>query len=124
MVISPIAFNDATQLPVILPISTGGEFARCIAFAVPLGGTKITGVVRCDQPRVMDIHARGGKKVGSLPVEILDDALAKSCDSVPLTSSLLLEGRRFLRRQRGPSRLCPSGHLARCHQQKSGSHLV
>jgi mRNA interferase ChpB len=78
LVISPAAFNNATKLPVILPITSGGEFARCSGFAVSLAGTKITGVVRCDQPRVLDIHARGGKKVDTLPSEILDDVLAKT----------------------------------------------
>ena len=78
VIISPTAFNIATKLPVILPITSGGEFARRISFAVPLAGVRITGVVRCDQPRVLDIHARGGKKVDSLPSEILDDVLAKT----------------------------------------------
>jgi mRNA interferase ChpB len=78
LIISPTAFNHATKLPVILPITNGGEFARRIGFAVPLTGTKITGVVRCDQPRVLDVHARGGKKVDSLPLELLDDVLARA----------------------------------------------
>ncbi len=78
VIISPTAFNNATKLPVILPITSGGEFARRIGFAVPLTGVRITGVVRCDQPRVLDLHARGGKKVDSLSSEILDDVLAKA----------------------------------------------
>ncbi len=78
VIISPTAFNHATKLPVILPITSGGEFARGIGFAVPLAGVRITGVVRCDQPRVLDLHARGGKKVDSLPSEILEDVLAKA----------------------------------------------
>jgi mRNA interferase ChpB len=78
LIISPTAFNHATKLPVVLPITNGGEFARRIGFAVPLTGTKITGVVRCDQPRVLDVHARGGKKVDSLPPEVLDDVLARA----------------------------------------------
>jgi mRNA interferase ChpB len=78
VIISPTAFNNATKLPLILPITSGDEFARRIGFAVPLAGVRIKGVVRCDQPRVLDIHARGGKKVDSLPAEILDDVLAKA----------------------------------------------
>ncbi len=78
LVISPTAFNLATKLPVVLPITSGGEFARRIGFAVPLTGTRTTGVVRCDQPRVLDLHARAGKKVESLPSEILDDVLART----------------------------------------------
>jgi len=78
LIISPTAFNQATQLPVILPITSGGEFARRIGFAVPLAGIRTTGVVRCDQPRVLDLRARGGKKVESLPSEVLDEVLARA----------------------------------------------
>jgi mRNA interferase ChpB len=77
LVISPTEFNEVTKLPVILPITSGGDFARRIGFAVPIAGVKTTGVVRCDQPRTLDLAARGGRKVGSLPPEILDEVLAK-----------------------------------------------
>ncbi len=77
LVVSPAEFNEATKLPVILPITKGGEFARRIGFAVPIAGIKTTGVVRCDQPRVLDLHARNGRKVDTLPAEILDEVLAK-----------------------------------------------
>ena|SRR5580692_167864 len=78
VIVSPTSFNVATQLPVILPITSGGAFARRIQFAVPLAGTKTTGVVRCDQPRVLDIRARNGRRVETLPQEILDDILART----------------------------------------------
>src|ERR1700722_15535740 len=77
VIISPDAFNQATKLPVVLPITSGGEFARRIGFAVPITGIRTTGVVRCDQPRVLDIQARQGRKVDTLPPEILDDVLAR-----------------------------------------------
>ena len=77
VIVSPTKFNLATKLPVVLPITGGGDFARRIGFAVPLSGTKTTGVVRCDQPRVLDLEARGGKKVDALPAEILDEVLAR-----------------------------------------------
>ena len=77
LIISPAEFNAATQLPVILPITNGGEFARRIGFAVPIAGIKTTGVVRCDQPRVLDIQARGGRKTDTLPPEILEEVLAR-----------------------------------------------
>src|SRR5271168_4504746 len=77
LIISPTQFNQATKLPVILPITSGGEFARRIGFAVPITGIRTTGVVRCDQPRVLDILARQGRKVDTLPPEILDDVLAR-----------------------------------------------
>ncbi|MGA7824024.1 MAG: type II toxin-antitoxin system PemK/MazF family toxin, partial [Steroidobacteraceae bacterium] len=50
LIVSPAEFNAATKLPVILPITGGGAFARRIGFAVPISGIKTTGVVRCDQP--------------------------------------------------------------------------
>jgi len=78
LVISPTAFNRATGLPVVLPITNGGEFARRIGFAVAISCIRTRGVVRCDQPRVLDLHARGGRKVDSLPPEILDDVLART----------------------------------------------
>jgi mRNA interferase ChpB len=77
VIISPTAFNEATKLPVVLPITSGGEFARRIGFAVPLSGIRTTGAVRCDQPRVLDIEARGGRKVDKLPAEILAEVLAR-----------------------------------------------
>jgi mRNA interferase ChpB len=78
VIISPTAFNEATKLPVVLPISNGGEFARRIGFAVPITGVGTTGVVRCDQPRVLDVAARGGRKVDELPAELLEDVLART----------------------------------------------
>jgi mRNA interferase ChpB len=77
LVVSPAEFNEATKLPVILPITTGGEFARRLGFAVPVTGIKITGIVRCDQPRVIDLAARHARKVDTLPAPIMDEVLAK-----------------------------------------------
>lgn len=77
LVVSPTEFNQATKLPVICPITSGGEFARRIGFAVPITGIKTTGVVRCDQPRVLDFGARNARKVDTLPEEIMDEVLAR-----------------------------------------------
>ncbi len=77
LIISPAAFNKVTKLPVVLPITNGGDFARRIGFAVPISGIKTTGVVRCDQPRVLDLNARNGRKVDTLPQDILDDVMAR-----------------------------------------------
>lgn len=77
LVVSPTDFNKATKLPVIVPITNGGDFARRIKFAVPLSGIKTTGVVRCDQPRVLDLAARGARKVDTLPPPILNEVLAR-----------------------------------------------
>ncbi len=78
LIISPTAFNQATKLPVVLPITSGGEFARRIGFAVPLTGIRTNGIVRCDQPRVLDIEARHSRKVDALSTELLDEVLAKT----------------------------------------------
>jgi mRNA interferase ChpB len=78
LVISPTAFNRATKLPVVLPITSGGEFARGIGFAVPLAGTRTTGVVRCDQPRVLDLGVGGRRKVEAVSAELLDEVLARA----------------------------------------------
>jgi mRNA interferase ChpB len=77
LVVSPAEFNAATKLPVILPITNGGEFASRIGFAVPIIGIKTTGVVRCDQPRVLNLAARNGRKVDTLPTDLLNEVLAK-----------------------------------------------
>ena len=77
LIISANPFNDATKLPVVLPITNGGDFAHRIGFGVLLSGTKTTGLIRCDQPRVLDIAARGGKKVDVLHDELIDEVMAK-----------------------------------------------
>ncbi len=77
LIVTPAAFNAATKLPVVLPITNGGDFARRLGFAVQISGIKTTGIVRCDQPRVLDITARSGRKVDTLPTELMDDVLAR-----------------------------------------------
>lgn len=77
LVVSATEFNEATGLPVICPITNGGDFARRIGFAVPVTGIKTTGVVRCDQPRVVDLVARHGRKVDTLPAPLVEEVLAK-----------------------------------------------
>jgi mRNA interferase ChpB len=77
LIVSPTEFNEATGLPVICPITSGGDFARRIGFAVPILGIKTTGVVRCDQPRVLDLGARNARKVDTLPASIMEEVLAK-----------------------------------------------
>jgi mRNA-degrading endonuclease toxin of MazEF toxin-antitoxin module len=79
LIVSPEAFNRATKLPVVLPITSGGNFARMAGFAVPLtgAGTKTTGIIRCDQPRVLDLAARSGKKLESVPDALMAEVLAR-----------------------------------------------
>ena len=79
LIVSPEAFNRVTKVPVVLPVTSGGSFARTAGFAVPLtgAGTKTTGVIRCDQPRALDLGSRGGKRLESVPDAIMDEVLAK-----------------------------------------------
>ena len=77
LIVSPVEFNEATKLPIICPITSGGDFARRIGFAVPITGIRTTGVVRCDQPRVLDLGARNARKVDTLPASIMEEVLAK-----------------------------------------------
>ena len=79
LIVSPEAFNRVTRVPVILPITSGGNFARTAGFAVTLegAGTKTTGIIRCDQPRALDLAARSGKKVESVPDAIMDEVLGR-----------------------------------------------
>ena len=79
LIVSREAFNRLTKVPVVLPITSGGSFARTAGFAVPLAGagTQTTGVVRCDQPRALDLAARGGRKLERIPDEIMDEVLAR-----------------------------------------------
>ena len=79
LIVSPEAFNRVTKVPLVVPITSGGNFARAAGFAVPLtgAGTRSTGVVRCDQPRALDLGARGGKRLETVPETIMDEVLAK-----------------------------------------------
>ncbi|KEG16391.1 type II toxin-antitoxin system PemK/MazF family toxin [Bartonella bacilliformis] len=79
LIVSPEAFNHVTKTPIVLPITSGGNFARTTGFAVSLmgSGLRTTGIIRCDQPRALDIGARNGKKMETVPFVIMDEVLAK-----------------------------------------------
>ena len=79
LIVSPAAFNELTGAPVVLPIATGGGFARRRGFAVSLegAGTRTTGVIRCDQPRALDLGARKGRHVDTVPERIMHEVLAR-----------------------------------------------
>ncbi|MEI8313240.1 MAG: type II toxin-antitoxin system PemK/MazF family toxin [Verrucomicrobiota bacterium] len=79
LIVSATAFNRLTKTPVVVPITSGGAFARTAGFAVPLvgTGTKTTGVVRCDQPRVLALGARDARKVETVPPAVMEEVLAK-----------------------------------------------
>lgn len=79
LVVSPLAFNRLTKLPIVVPITNGGNYARTAGFAVSLAnsGTNTTGIIRCDQPRALDLNSRNVRKLESVPISIIDEVLAK-----------------------------------------------
>ena len=79
LVVSPGAFNRLAKVPIVLPITSGGNFARTAGFAVSLvaEATRTKGIVRCDQPRALDLAARGGRRLESVPAAIIDEVLAR-----------------------------------------------
>jgi len=80
LIISSNFMNNLTKLPVVVPITSGGSFARTTGYAVSLmgAGTKTVGIVRCDQPRVVDLIARRAVKVETLSGPILDEVLSRT----------------------------------------------
>jgi mRNA-degrading endonuclease toxin of MazEF toxin-antitoxin module len=75
--VSPEPFNRITKVPIVVPITTGGNFARTAGFAVVLTGSKTTGAVRCDQPRALDLAARSASRLETVPDAIMDEVLAR-----------------------------------------------
>ncbi|HAE2609241.1 TPA_asm: type II toxin-antitoxin system PemK/MazF family toxin [Salmonella enterica subsp. enterica serovar Infantis] len=79
LIVSPASFNKFTRLPVVVPVTSGGDFARTAGFTVSLdgAGTKTTGVIRCDQPRTIDMGARNGKRLERIPEAVVNEVLAR-----------------------------------------------
>ena len=79
LVVSPDEFNAVTQVPIVVPVTTGGNFARTTGFAVSLEDADIRarGVVRCDQPRALDLKARNGKFLERVPPAVVEEVLAR-----------------------------------------------
>jgi mRNA interferase ChpB len=78
LVLSPAAFNTL-GVALVAPITQGGEFARFAGFAVPLSGsgTETQGVALVNMVRMLDLEARGAKKIERAPAEVVEDALAR-----------------------------------------------
>ena len=79
LIVSPDSFNTLTRVPLVVPITTRGNFARVAGFTVTLeaAGTKTRGVVRCDQPRPVDLLARGAIRLEIVPSSIVVEVLAR-----------------------------------------------
>jgi mRNA interferase ChpB len=79
LIVTLAKFNNLTGVPVVLPITSGGKFARNAGFAVSLSGAglRTTGIVRCDQPRALDLRARNGRMLEHVPDRIVAEVLAR-----------------------------------------------
>ena len=77
LIVSPGAFNRLTGAPVVVPITRKGGFARLAGFAVPLSATQTTGIVRCNQPRTLDLSARHARRLEAVPTPVMQDVLAR-----------------------------------------------
>ena len=77
LVLSADAFNKASGLLLVAPITQGGTASRETGFSVTLmgAGTATQGVVLCDQTRTIDARARTFKKVEMAPPLIVQEAL-------------------------------------------------
>lgn len=78
LVVTKKGFN-ALGMPVVVPVTSGGEFARFKGFAVSLSGagTCSSGVILCNQLRSLDLKACGGRYVESVPDLIMSEVLAR-----------------------------------------------
>ncbi len=79
LIVSKASFNKLTRLPVVVPVTSGGNVARTAGFTVSLegAGTKTMGVIRCDQPRTIDMAARNGMRLERIPDAVVNEVLAR-----------------------------------------------
>lgn len=77
LVLSADAFNKASGLLLVAPITQGGNASRENGFSVTLMGTGTVtqGVVLCDQTRTVDARARTFKRIEKAPSQQVDEAL-------------------------------------------------
>lgn len=78
LVLTTKAFNRLGDV-LVAPITQGGDFARYAGFAVTLTGTgcKTQGVALVNKIRMLDLAARGAKRIERVPQVVIDDALAR-----------------------------------------------
>jgi mRNA interferase ChpB len=77
LVLSADAFNKASGLLLVAPISQGGSASRETGFSVTLmgSGTQTQGAVLCDQTRTVDARARSFKRIERAPQSVVNEAL-------------------------------------------------
>lgn len=76
MIVSADAFNKHNP-PLVCPITTGGLGKRLAGLTVNLqgAGTSTVGVVLCSQIRVLDVRARGGRKIERAPEPVVQEVI-------------------------------------------------
>lgn len=74
LIVSEAKFNSNDTVWIV-PITTGGEFAKLRGFTVSLDneGLKTKGSILCHQLRTVDLRARNGKYVECVSDEILEE---------------------------------------------------
>ena len=77
LVLSADAFNKASGLLLVAPITQGGAASRETGFSVTLmgTGTQTQGVVLCDQTRTVDARARSYRKIEKAPMAVVEEAI-------------------------------------------------
>ena len=78
LVLSNQDFNQGGRA-LVAPITQGENFERVAGWAVTLMGcgTATHGAVVISQCRVLDLAARGAKRIETVPGDVLDECLAK-----------------------------------------------
>ena len=77
LVLSADAFNQASGLLLVAPISQGGSATREGGFGVTLmgSGSRTQGIVLCDQTRTIDARARTFRRVEKASGPVVEEAL-------------------------------------------------
>lgn len=77
LVLSADAFNKASGLLLVAPITQGGAASRETGFSVTLmgSGSATQGVILCDQTRTVDARARTFRRIEKAPAALVEEAL-------------------------------------------------
>lgn len=77
LVLSADAFNKASGLLLVAPITQGGTASPETGFSVTLmgAGTRTQGIILCDQTRTVDVRARTFRRLEKAPINEVQEAL-------------------------------------------------
>lgn len=78
LVLTTKDFNKLGDV-LVAPITAGGDFSRYAGFAVSLTGTgcKTQGVALVNMVRMLDLSARGARRIERVPPAVIDEALGR-----------------------------------------------